>query len=77
MYFVATINIRFHNAFMRLGVLALFLVLSGQVWSQDQTLKLMPYPQHVHIKVGEFTLPKKIALTFDDGPDPVYTPQVL
>ena len=28
-------------------------------------------------RYGVSTVPKQIALTFDDGPDPVYTPQVL
>jgi biofilm PGA synthesis N-glycosyltransferase PgaC len=28
-------------------------------------------------RYGTSTIPKQIALTFDDGPDPVYTPQVL
>jgi cellulose synthase/poly-beta-1,6-N-acetylglucosamine synthase-like glycosyltransferase/peptidoglycan/xylan/chitin deacetylase (PgdA/CDA1 family) len=28
-------------------------------------------------RYGQSTVPKQIALTFDDGPDPTYTPQVL
>ena len=55
---------------MTVGVLAAtYLLLYGQPSELEGGL-LLPYMTHV---TGAYT----IALTFDDGPDPVYTPQIL
>lgn len=35
------------------------------------------YPSSYYIQRSGFTDPKTIALTFDDGPDPTYTPEIL
>lgn len=35
------------------------------------------YPSSYYVEKAGFSGPKVIALTFDDGPDPTYTPQVL
>ena len=52
------------------GALAVaYLLLYGQPSGLEGGL-ILPYTTHV---TGAYT----IALTFDDGPDPVYTPQIL
>ncbi|MGZ5849678.1 MAG: polysaccharide deacetylase family protein, partial [Methyloceanibacter sp.] len=41
----------------------------------DQAMKI--YPRQVHLSVLRAKDPKAIALTFDDGPDTVFTPKIL
>ena len=61
-----------------LSLLAAVLILT--VWKHDgekkETEQLCPVEQTV-LPVKEKTEKKRIALTFDDGPHPVYTPQML
>ena len=60
----------FRSVAMTLASLAVvYLLLYGRPSALEGGL-LLPYTTHVS---GERT----VALTFDDGPDPVYTPQVL
>jgi cellulose synthase/poly-beta-1,6-N-acetylglucosamine synthase-like glycosyltransferase/spore germination protein YaaH/peptidoglycan/xylan/chitin deacetylase (PgdA/CDA1 family) len=40
----------------------------------DEDYEVLPIPYHLQLYGG---LPRKVVLSFDDGPDPTYTPEIL
>ncbi|WP_067715308.1 polysaccharide deacetylase family protein [Ferroacidibacillus organovorans] len=66
-------NLRFVTAFLSLAIAALANQ-APTVFAQDRQALALQFP---HIFVFQGPSIKKVALTFDDGPDDLYTPQIL